>query len=221
MACYSKNTPMQGKQNHFYHYTSEENFRAMRDGEIYGQTGLIPIRRVLRIGLSKKFNLPAKAEEGAVYGLLEPAPRVWMDQEYYPGEALLETVLDDIRGSGKMLLLKCTVAPEDDIYVADHVFHMRTDYNGREDLKNPVTKQVKRAYWKSMVPFGKYKGQHEVPEVICFDAIPIERIKIEKVYESRWHLLNELRAGADRPLIPPKPKPDPKAIEALLRDLSL
>lgn len=202
---------------HFYHYTSAENFRAMRDGAVYGKPGLIPIRRVLTLGLARKFNLPEKAEDGAVYGLLEPAPKSWMEAEYYKGEALLETVLNDISGADKMLLLRCQVEDGDDIHVADHAPHMRADYNGRADLKNPATKQVKRAYWKSMIPFRDYQGEHQVPEVICFNAIPNDRIEIAKIYDSRWHLLNSLREGAGRPLLPPKPKPNPAAMKDLLK----
>lgn len=212
--------------DHFYHYTSEENYRAMRTGDTYGQAGLIPIRRVLMLGLAKKFNLPAKAEDGAVYGLLQPAPRVWMDQEYFKGEALLETILGDIRGHGKtllgkMLLLKCRVEPGDDIFVADHIDHMRPDYNGRTDLKNPVTATVKRAYWNSMVPFFDYQDQHTVPEVICFSTIPLSRLSVDRVYETRWHLLNDLRAQSGRPLLPPPPKPNPKMLEMMLKGMDL
>lgn len=195
---------------YFYHYTSEQRLRGIVDGGDYGRNGLIPLRRVVALGLSERFNLPEKAEQGAVYGLLEPAPSSWLTHEYHQGQGLLETVLHDaISGSNdKMYLLKCRVEEGDDIYVADHVFHMRPDYNGRNDLQNPATAEVKNLYWNSMVKFHDYKGQHDVPEVICFSQIPLERIKIDRVYESGWHLLNELRMSAGRTPLPPRPVPN-------------
>jgi hypothetical protein len=61
-----------------------------------------------------------------------------------------------------------------------------------------------------MVPFADYKGQYELPEVICFNAIPLERLKVAQVFESHTDLVNTLRAKAGRPL-KPVPKPvDPK-----------
>lgn len=196
--------------DHFYHYSTLNGFRSVVSGDHYGKTGLIPLKRVLRVGLSSKFNLPAKAEEGAVFGLLEPQPAAWMTKDYHPGQGLLETILRDMQLRGdEMLLLKCEVDPADDIHVADHIFHMRKDYNGIGDLDNPATGEVKRAYWKSLVSFAGYRGGYELPEVICFSPIPLERISIVEKYDSMDDLVNELRLNAGKAPLPPRAKPDP------------
>lgn len=196
---------------YFYHYSTRNGFRAMVSGENYGKTGLIPLRRLLRLGLASEFNLPAKAEDGAVFGLLEPQPAAWMENEYHPGQGLLETILRDMESRGdEMLLLQCKVDPADDIHVADHIFHMRKDYNGNNDLDNPATGEVKRAYWKSLVPFKDYNGGYELPEVICFSPIPLERISVVEKYDSVHDLVNALRVNAGKTALPPRTKPDPE-----------
>ncbi len=177
----------------FYHYTSLQSFRDIVDGRASGWKGLKPIRRLLPLPLSAMFNLPEKSEHGAVFGLLEPQPQSWMVSQYHKGRGLLETVIGDISRSPEIILLKCDVVPSDDIYVADHIFHMADDYNGREDLDNPATARVKTNYWNSLVPFFEYQGQHKVPEVICFTAIPLERIQVVGRYNNRIDLYNQLR----------------------------
>ena len=205
---------------HFYHYSTFNGFQAMCRGDHYGKTGLIPLRRVLRAGLSSRFNLPAKAEDGAVFGLLDPQPAAWMKHEYHPEQGLLETILRDMQFRGdEMLLLKCEVDPDDDIHVADHIFHMRKDYNGIDDLDNPAMGEVKRAYWKSLVSFSGYNGGYTLPEVICFSPIPMDRISVVEKYDSLHDLVNELRINADKTPLPPRVRPDPAIQEKMLADL--
>lgn len=205
--------------DHFYHYTSQENFADVVSGGKYRTTGLIPRRRFMPLGLAEKFNLPPKAGEGAVFGLLEPQPAIWMEQEYHEGEGLLETILKDMVRGDEMLLLRCEVLPTDDVHVADHVFHMRPDYNGNRDLDNPATGEVKRAYWNSLIPLAQYNGQHIVPEVISFSPIPLERISIERIHDSYRDLLNELRSLVGKPLLPPPRQIDPEAQKRALDKL--
>lgn len=211
----------------FFHYSALNSFLQAVDGSRYtdhktgkGQTGLIPGKRVLRLGLASQFNLPAKAEKGAIFGLLEPQPVSWMQHEYHKGQGLLETILRDMQvRDDRMVLLKCKTVPRDDIYVADHVFHMREDYKGGRDLENPVTAEVKRDYWRSMVPFNDYKGGYAVPEVISFSPIPLSRITVVRKYEATRDLVNELREKAGKPLLPPDPKPDPAYLATFLESM--
>ena len=205
---------------HFFHYSPLNRVRSIVTGLDYGKTGLVPLRRVLRLGLAAKFNLPAKAEEGAVFGLLEPQPVSWMQNEYHKGVGLLETILWDMHFRGdEMVLLKCAVLPGDDVYVADHVFHMREDYDGISDFENPVTAEVKRDYWRSMVPLADYKGGYAMPEVISFSPIPLSRISFVKKYETTRMLVNELREKAGKSLLPDVPKPDPVHQAKMLENL--
>lgn len=202
----------------FYHYSSLDRFYGVWDGSSYGRTGLLPLRRVLTLGSARRFGLPDKAEEGAIFGLLEPQPENWMRQEYYEGEGFLETIIEDILLRGpEMLLLRCEVSPEDDIHVAEHAFHMHPKYKGRGKIKSPVTKQVKRAYWDSMVPLADYDGGYTLPEVICFSPIPLERIKIMRRYETGLDLLDELREKVGKPPLARPKKPDP-ALQAKILD---
>lgn len=208
--------------DHFFHYSTLNRFRSVVDGSSYGKTGLIPLKRFVRLGLAEKFNLPGEAEEGAVFGLLEPQPISWMQHEYHEGEGLLETILTDMLFRGdEMLLLKCSVLPSDKVYVADHFFHMRKDYNGTNDFENPATAEVKRDYWHSMVPFSDYNGGHVMPEVISFSPIPLDRITVVKKYETTRMLINELREKAGKKPLPEIPKRDltlyAKNLEELFR----
>ncbi len=196
--------------DHFFHYTSEENFADVVSGSRCHKTGLIPRRRFLPLGLAGKFNLPPKAGDGAVFGLLDPQPVSWMKHEYHQGEGLLETVIKDMVRNKKILLLRCEILPTDDVHVADHVFHMRPDYNGNRDVDNPATGEVKRAYWNSLIPAAHYSGQHIVPEVISFSPIPLERISVERIYDTHRDLLNELRSLVGKTLLPPPRQIDPE-----------
>lgn len=200
----------------FYHYTPADTLKDIWEGHAYGKTGLIPLRRVLNLGMAKTFGLPKKAEEGAVYGLLDPLPRTWVEAEEYEGRSVLETIIGDKWGDD-WALLKVTPPKDADIWVADYAPHFETGYNGRDDVKNPKTAEVKQRYWQSFTPFfNERAGEgYKLPEVICFSRIPPESVKVQEVLP-RWKLQNRLRAGTNRPLVMPPRKPSEKDLMSFL-----
>jgi len=184
----------------FYHYSSLDKMRDVQSGWGYGQTGLIPMRRFIPLGTESN-GLPEKATEGAIFGLLNPFDPAWCTQSYHAGYPLLESIVRDIL-SEKICLLEVNLKLSDDAYVADYGPHLRTDYDGLRNTDKNVLKDVKRDYWDSLVPFSEYprlETPHQVPEVICFSAIPLERLRVIKVLDR--HLLKNIirRRGGFEP----------------------
>ena len=178
------------------------------------ESGLRPHRRLITLDVKKLIDAPKKAFNGAIFGLLEPLPESWAKGEYNKGESILELILNDM-SDGDYVLLKIDVDDSDDIYVADHGYHLAEDYNGHKDHENSATARVKNAYWNSLVPFDQYMAvdpEYVLPEVICFSKIPVERITPLEKFE-RYILKNQIRAKAGFDLLP-KPPP-PKEIDLM------
>lgn len=169
-------------QEHFYHYTS---LRAARDiFENVTRSGLRPIRRFIYLGHGN--NLPDKAHEGAVFGMLNERPREFT--ETYWGSnisSLFNEVIEKAKAHLEpTILLRARITPEDDVCVADWGVHFDPEFHGTDERVTPrhITNRVKDAYWRSVVPLSEYEeGSYRVPEVICFNVIPTERLAVEKV----------------------------------------
>lgn len=206
-------------QDIFYHYTSLEKAEAIfgyRRSE-WGREGLIPSRRV--VPLSANVTLPRKAHDGAVFGLINRVDKGWATHEYHKGRPIFETVLNDISGTERVLL-EVTVDDTDDIYIAEHGYHLADDYDGCRDSDPDVLQRVKESYWNSLCPFFDYFAQgraYTLPEVICFSEIPKERIKPIEKYDST-DLRNIFRQEGGFPALEKRPvrPPDPEILQRVL-----
>ncbi|MCI5061062.1 MAG: hypothetical protein MRY79_08335 [Alphaproteobacteria bacterium] len=205
----------------FYHYSGlrkAEEVMGLRPSG-YGRSGLIPIRRFINLQTDSVLDLPEKVTEGAIFGLLEPVPESWATHEYHKGRSIFETILGDICDDS-LVLFEVEVHHSDDIYVADHGFHLAEDYDGNQDLENPATQCVKTDYWNSLCPMDQYVREERsyiLPEVICFSNIPKERIKpISKA--KHYEVVNLFRQKGGYPQwLPPKEPTRPIDIDRLFK----
>ena len=195
----------------FYHYSAQSGLFDI----VTGNRGLVPRRRFIPLGPGSN-GLPDKAIEPALFGLLEPMDKKWCSAIYIPGEPLIETVLGGV-SDDKLSLLEITLAVSDDVYVADHAPHLRKEYNGHKGENVKVTKRVKKNYWNSLVPLAKYLKQnlaYQVPEVICFSAIPLKRLRIIETFEKE-KLINNFRIEGGFLPHPTRSEPDEAQREKL------
>lgn len=210
-------------QDHFFHYSAVQGYINAMEGSVYGgKTGLIRLKRFVNLTLKSHCDLPDEACDGAVFGLLEPQPLGWIDKDYHEGQSMFETILSDMSmRDRRIVLLKITVAPEDRVMVAEQGVHLHPDYGGSSTLDD-VTKEVKQAYWRSLVPFAAYdqaRHGYVMPEVVCFSDIPIARTEVVTVYDDVIDIMNEMRRKAGRPELPPYRKPPPPDMRFLFPDL--
>ena len=168
--------------DHFFHYTSLQAARDIFENE--SRSGLRPIRRFIYLGHGN--GLPDKAHSGAVFGMLKERPREFT--ETYWGSnisSLFNEVIEKAKAHLEpTVLLKANIIPEDDVCVADWGVHFDPEFHGTDTRVTPpyITDRVKEAYWRSVVPLSEYEeGSYRVPEVICFNEIPVERLQIYKV----------------------------------------
>lgn len=176
-------------QGHFYHYTSYSAARDIFENDT--NNGLRPSCRFIPMSCGN--DLPDKAYTGVIWGMLS---------ERHPGflKKYLETDLTTLfhqtiekarEHRRPTFLLRAHVLESDDIYVAEYGVHHREDYSGVPFLGNyrdcargyrDIVNEVKANYWDSLVPFFDYEtDMYQVPEVICFNPIPLDRLEIYKV----------------------------------------
>jgi hypothetical protein len=198
-------------QDHFFHYSAVQGYKNAIWGNTYGgKTGLIRLKRFINLSLQGFCDLPDEACDGAVFGLLEPQPLGWISQDYHEGQSMFETILSDMSMQDRsIVLLKVHVTDPQKVMVAEQGVHMHPDYSGSSTL-DEVTKQVKQAYWRSLVPFAEYDQDthgYTMPEVVSFADISLDQIEIVTVYDDVSDVMNEMRRKAGREELPPYRKP--------------
>lgn len=196
----------------FYHYTTADRWIKIQSGESYDESGLVPVGRFLDMTLVSRFGLPKKASEAAIFGFLEPIPKEWLvpDRDY-GNKPIFETVIGNLRGmSDELVLLKVDITDKDDVQIADWSPHIADDFMGHREVSAEIMQRVKTDYFSSLKPFSEHQthgtARHAIPEVVCFSAIPLNRIKPVR-FVSRWEIINEARKGSNLPLVTPRPKP--------------
>ena len=157
----------------FYHYTNWSTYDAIRN-EFYRNgsenAALRPIKRFIRLGNGE---LPDKAHENALFGVLEPRPESWDGIIFNTGNH--EILSGD-------LLVEAKIADEDDIYIADYsIFKNRSPDAHPHDLF--------RRYFNSLAPLkneDRWMG-YEIQEVVSFSPIPLSRLKFHELKPRKWH----------------------------------
>jgi|GEM_PF-1942136 len=195
-------------QSHFYHFTRVDSLVTILQDE---EPSLRPRCRFIAMGRPEDYAVPKKASDFAVFGLMNPYDRNWATMEHTSDEGLIETLVSKPSRCPEFAVLKISVKPEDDIYVADFSPHMDPEYKGLHSQHEPVTKRVKKAYWDSLVPFFEYQVRdlnYALPEVVSFTPFPLSRLSIDHSIGS-LALTNKFRAIAGR-----KPKESPAAFES-------
>ena len=165
---------------HFYHYTNGDALRKIFNQESE-DNGLRPTRRFIFLHCGR--DLPEKAYDGAIWGMLEPRPEGYLKESWRDSVSIFEDCLEKAKSSIQpTYMLKVELAQEDDVYVADWYVHFREGYEGTRSENREAVYETKKAYWDSLVPLSEYKdGQYRLPEVICFSKIPVDRISIDLV----------------------------------------
>lgn len=170
-----------------YHYTNQEAYNYMQNGEMYRKKGLTPVRRFIALG--KGHNLPNRAYDGVIEGLLEPEPKPWTQNSEFP--ALWGYLMHDICRRHKVILLSFEIMPQDKAYVVERAYVEQELYREFKTGKAPTKKQKDNAYlkyWNSRVPVFQYKGTYNVPQLAIWSTITCDRLKIEwtKPTEDVW-----------------------------------
>lgn len=194
----------------FYHYTSVLNYNSMMDGTGYGRRGLLPVRRYVPLGLTEKFNLPADAELGVIYGLTTPVPAAWNKKLPYTDCSPLEKMVQEISSVGEsIVLLRAITTPQDDVRIANHACRLQEVSDGGLEV---YQKKIWSDHWNSIVSASDYESgtAYMMPEVLCFSEIPPERLQLVRVYDTRLDAVNDFRRTAGRP---PIQKPDYSALD--------
>jgi len=208
------------KQMEFYHYTSPQNFCSIETGTHFGQPGLRRVKRFLPIGAARRYGLPEKAEEGVIFGLLDPMDKTWCRRIQEPGKPLLETMLDHIETDFERELcsLKVSVSPGDDVYVANYIPSPKDRRDQVRFASEEDAALAVQIYWNSLVPLDAYLQDdmnYMVPEVVCFSSIPRERVRINQ-FHCKHDLINQVRQSVGFSPHPAGPEPDYTILDQML-----
>lgn len=170
-----------------YHYTNERAWREMNHGGsgiliINGRgvdcatiRGLAPYRLFLRPWQGA----PKGAQEMASFAFLEPAPTSWVESQEFPHlwAHLVNHVSRRSRwDEDRMVMLSITLYPTDPAHVVERA-HMERALYGPTDDTNATTEAMHR-YWESRVPLFEYQGGYQLPEVVLWDIIPLDRLSV-------------------------------------------
>jgi hypothetical protein len=166
------------RHKYFFHYTNARKLSSIFD-KASEDKGLQPNSRFIRLGHAR--GLPDKAHEEVIWGMLSPRPAEIINSNWGRERGLLRGFLQRARGHLEpTYLLRAHVVPSDDIYVADFGPHLSKAFRGTSMNNRSIVHQTKKAYWETLVPLQEYDEgmNYQVPEVICFNAIPCERLEI-------------------------------------------
>jgi hypothetical protein len=169
-----------------YHYTNPEAYSSMKTGRTYREKGLLPIRRF--ITLNRRVDLPEKAFEGNIQGLLEPEPESWTNNPEFP--EVFRYLAHDLCKRDELMLLSVELLPTDDAYVVDRAHFERFLYRGvYQKAGNPLPPdytedKALRLYWESRVPVNEYKGGYSLPQFSVWSPIDFDRLKVEWVKDT-------------------------------------
>ncbi len=164
-----------------YHYVRAEDWNDIKNGSYLtnDQPGLGANRRVGRED-TEAWNT------GAVFGLLDPLPKEWTENEHF--KASWQYLKHDIGGR---VLLEIDIDENDpNVFVIDRGLMEGILYKEKETIPEkylfPNKKDAEGAYIKSKVLLKEYlEKQHDLnyslPEVIITEHIPFEKIKISEL----------------------------------------
>jgi hypothetical protein len=169
-----------------YHYTNNEAYKSMQTKGIDGYstsgfnnfTGIIPSRRF--ISLSRGKDLPDKAYDGVIEGLLEPEPKSWTDNEEFP--RFFGYLMHDICRREKVILLSFELNKNDEAYIVDRAHVERELYRQSKGKGEPTRRSMNAAvkkYWNSRVPALEYNGNYDAPQLAIWSGIELDRLKVE------------------------------------------
>ncbi len=200
----------------FYHYTSLKHYSSMMKGvcllsrswERAAAHGsfkpgfLSPVSPLLGYDVAYRTDpkkLPDDIElpgAHAIFGVLDIEHEAFWNSKTCANVPLMEEILlmiscwsssyrqPDVMDN-QVVLLEIEVAPEDQVYVLD--FGTRLESLDCEDDD--------KAYLETLVPFSEYckRPSFDIPEVVCFSDIPIERVKrimqddVKKLIERKYN----------------------------------
>lgn len=150
----------------------------MRTGRTYGRIGLLPIRRFIALG--EGHNLPEKAHNGTIQGLLEPEPDSWIKNPEFP--YLWHYLMHDICREEETMLLSFEIRKSDKAFVVDRAHIERALYLEHNTQIKPTRKQMNEAYrkyWESRVPVYDYNGGYCCPQLTIWSPVCLGRLHIE------------------------------------------
>lgn len=173
-----------------YHYTTGRAWREMNEGRegwlVYDAAlkqhvdgssvrGLWPSTPfiVSRAGLV----LPDDAHRGAIFGLEEPEPYKWIEHPECP-KSWPYLIGSIPRGEKSVVLLQVELGVGDLAHVVDRIhFERLRNMRPRGDAEQRVLRNdAYRRYWESRKTVGEYDGNHELPEIVVWNPIPLEQI---------------------------------------------
>lgn len=166
-----------------YHYTNLDAIHSMLTGSDYHKTGLIPLKRFVRIGYGK--DLPKEAYEEVVEGLLSPKPLSWIKNSNFP--VTWESLMHDICFKSSVALLSFDLTRKDKAYVVDRAHFERELYREEAGLGKPTTESMNEAVkklWESRVPVFDYsqdKMNYSLPQLAIWSPISCRRLNLEWV----------------------------------------
>ena len=164
----------------FYHYVADYKVKRLAE---YGKKELTPNRRF--ITYNEASGLPHDAYRGALWGLHNPEPDIC--ESGFDVNPNIDCIRKQCAGGDKLHLLEITIAPEDNIYVCDTAVFKDTremPYDPDDSLQACRIHDAFLAYYNSLIPFNNYENrQYAEPEVVCFNPIPITRVKLLKTSE--------------------------------------
>jgi len=162
-----------------YHYTNPEAYLSMRDGTNYREKGLLPMKRFVR--LSHGSNLPNKAYDGVIEGLLEPEPKTWINNKEFP--LTWNYLVHDFCRRQKTMLLSFEILSKDQAYVFERELYRKGKGQG-ESTKESMDEAVKKQ-WYSIIPAFEYEGGYSLPQFAIWTPVEFNRLKIEWVRDTR------------------------------------
>lgn len=171
-----------------YHYARLDGYPGIKHGSWQSRDvpGLGPHLRVCKDNFDDE-----GARDGAVFGLLEPEPASWRDNQEFP--LVWQSLMWNV---GRLLLAyEATDQIVDNSFVIDWS-HMERMLGGHRDtiakkIDTPATHEERRAaeklYWGSRIPLADYIDAPTaisgiaLPEVITMCHVPFEALEIADV----------------------------------------
>ena len=175
--------PLQDKVFGF-HYVQLRKYQAMQSSN----SGLHPAREFTNERVSP--GLSPEAYRLALFSLLEEKPESWIRNQEF-SKAWLHLIIHIAKGGNsvlpeqgdpkyiaslanvKLALLSFPILPTDEAYVVDRSPIERIDLTDQR-----IGVEAHRMYWESRIPVAKYKDQHDLPELVLFNPVEIERLEL-------------------------------------------
>ncbi len=171
-----------------YHYTSDSNWCFTQAGYFGDGKHLQPYRNIT--GGIKTHDFPNWAYDDYIFAFLnESIPESWKNNEEFPD--IWERIMRHVAHADFLVrLLKFEVTTKDEVYIMDwsHMERVRPELTRMGNFmasKDDISK-IKLAipkYLQSRVPVTEYNGEHNLPELIIKNPIPLERIEEIEEFE--------------------------------------